>query len=29
MIVMEKISEEIKKWRWAKADMKKELIDKE
>jgi hypothetical protein len=29
MIIMEKISEEIKKFKWANAEMKKELIEKE
>jgi len=26
---MEKVSEEIKKWKWMNTEMKKEIIDRE
>jgi len=26
---MEKVSEEIKKWKWMNVDMKKEIIERE
>jgi hypothetical protein len=29
VIIMDKISEEIKKWNWMNTEMKKELVDKE
>ena len=29
MIIMDKISEEIKKWKWMNTEMKKELVEKE
>jgi len=29
IFTMEKISEEIKKWKWADSEMKKELLEKE
>jgi len=29
MLSMEKVSEEIKKFKWANSEMKKELLEKE